>query len=198
MSKTPRLKTIIASYGQTMAYNSFMKYQWMVATNIYLKKHLGIAIPMALILLWLTRLFYVSFALQIIILLWFKPWHAVVLTILSALGFLLLTIIRDRINAPRPYELLKITPVMPKDTNGHSFPSRHTFSAVLILGNWILIHGLTTSSWMVPVIGLHVVLTLYIMISRVLLTLHFPKDILAGLLSGIFWVMVETQILSWF
>ena len=44
-----------------------MKYQWMVATNIYLKKHLGIAIPMALILLWLTRLFYVSFALQIII-----------------------------------------------------------------------------------------------------------------------------------
>ena len=175
-----------------------MKYQWMVSTNIYLKKHPRIAIPMAVILLWLTRVFYVSFAVQIIILLWFKPWHALILTIASALGFALLTLIRDKINAPRPYEVLRIPPVMPKDTKGHSFPSRHTFSAVLILGNWILIHGLTNCPWMVPVIGFHGVLTIYIMVARVLLTLHFPKDILAGLFSGIIWIMIEALVLSWF
>ena len=172
-----------------------MNYQWMITVNQYLKKHTKISIPMAVVLLWITKLFYISFGLQIIWMTMVQPLKGMLLAILSAIGFVLLTIIRDKINAPRPYEVFNIQPVMPKDTKGHSFPSRHTFSAVLISGNWWILYMLQPSKLGMIILILHGLTTVYIMISRVLLTLHFPKDILAGLFSGLLWVILEYTIL---
>lgn len=172
-----------------------MKYQWMVNVNYYLKKHLKIAIPMAVILLWISRLFYISFGIEIILAFVVQPLFGLLMLLLSAIGFILLTIIRDKINAPRPYELFKIDPVIPKDTKGHSFPSRHTFSAVLIAGNWAILYMVQPSLMLMIILIIHGLATLYIMVSRVLLTLHFPKDVIAGLVSGIIWIILEYTLL---
>ena len=175
-----------------------MKYQWMISINHYLKQNIHLSIPLALILVGLTKVFYLSFAFQIITMVIMDWTKGILLALLSAIGFTLLTIIRDQINAPRPYEVLHISPVMPKDTKGHSFPSRHTFSSVLISGNWIIIYMVQPSLWIMVMIIIHLVMTIYIMISRVVLTLHFPKDIVAGLVSGILWVILEVVLFAWF
>ena len=45
--------------------------------------------------------------------------------LVPAAGFLLVTVLRACINAPRPYEAMDIPAITPKDTRGKSFPSRH-------------------------------------------------------------------------
>ena len=52
--------------------------------------------------------------------------------LIPATGFILETVIRDRLNFPRPYEKTGIPPIIPKKTKGHSFPSRHAFSVTMI------------------------------------------------------------------
>ena len=44
--------------------------------------------------------------------------------LVPAIGFLLATVLRAWINAPRPYEAMGIPTITPKDTKGKSFPSR--------------------------------------------------------------------------
>ena len=52
--------------------------------------------------------------------------------IVPAATFGLVTYLRDRFDAPRPYELYPIDPIIAKDTHGKSMPSRHVASAVII------------------------------------------------------------------
>ena len=42
------------------------------------------------------------------------------------------TILRDRLNLPRPYEQPGFEPLRHKETRGHSFPSRHALSASVL------------------------------------------------------------------
>ena len=42
------------------------------------------------------------------------------------------TLLRARLNFPRPYEQPGFTPLVPKETHGQSFPSRHALSAAVL------------------------------------------------------------------
>ena len=46
--------------------------------------------------------------------------------------FIIVTAFRYMIGRKRPYEKFDVPPVIPKDTKGKSFPSRHVFSAFMI------------------------------------------------------------------
>ena len=99
------------------------------------------------------------------------------LIIISAVPFILLTLSRRVINAPRPYEVYNIFESMPKDKKGHSFPSRHVFSAFLIA---------TLALWAYPVLGcVLMALALLLSVVRVMLGIHFPRDCIAGGIIGI-------------
>jgi membrane-associated phospholipid phosphatase len=52
--------------------------------------------------------------------------------LVPAVGFAGVSIFRRIYNASRPYEELDITPLIPKETKGRSFPSRHVFSIFII------------------------------------------------------------------
>ena len=52
--------------------------------------------------------------------------------LVPGISFVLVTVLRKVINAPRPYEVFDAAPVIPKDTRGNSFPSRHAFSIFVI------------------------------------------------------------------
>jgi len=43
------------------------------------------------------------------------------------------TLLRARLNFPRPYEQPGFTPLVPKETHGKSFPSRHALSVMISL-----------------------------------------------------------------
>ena len=104
------------------------------------------------------------------------PISAVRLILASGVPFILVSILRRIINAPRPYELYTFYTVRPKEKRGRSFPSRHVFSAFVIAG-----FAYTVSPWLS---GAFSVLGILLAISRVLLGIHFIRDVVAGALLG--------------
>ena len=98
------------------------------------------------------------------------------LIIVPALFFVLLSKLREKINAKRPYELYGFKPLIKKDTNGLSFPSRHVFSIFVIGGSiWVINKILGT---------IILIMGLFLAIIRVIMGVHFPKDVIAGAVIG--------------
>ena len=94
----------------------------------------------------------------------------------ALVGFVLVTLMRKAINAPRPYELYTFYEKKPKKKNGNSFPSRHAYSALVIATLFF------TESIAIAIILL--VFALGMCVSRVLLGIHFIKDVVAGAIIG--------------
>ena len=87
------------------------------------------------------------------------------------------TAFRDKVNAPRPYEVWEEPPLIEKDTKGHSFPSRHVFSSFLIAMAWLCIF---------PPIGMVLLVTaVFLAAVRVISGVHFLRDVIAGAGAGI-------------
>ncbi len=96
--------------------------------------------------------------------------------LVPAAGFLLVTVLRAWINAPRPYEAMDIPAITPKDTRGKSFPSRHAACGAVIA---------VTAIFTAPVLGwILFAVSLLIAVSRVLAGVHYIKDVLVGWLLG--------------
>lgn len=95
----------------------------------------------------------------------------------AGVPFVLVSILRRIIDAPRPYELYDFYEKKPKDKKGRSFPSRHVFSAFVIA---------MLSFPSSPALGAALcVLGIALAVSRVLLGIHFIRDVAAGALIGI-------------
>ena len=99
--------------------------------------------------------------------------------LVPALGFVLLTLVRKRINQPRPYETWEIVPLLDKDSSGNSMPSRHVFSATII--SMACLHA------NLPVSLILLVLSAFLGLVRVLGGVHYPKDVLVGYACGLIW-----------
>ena len=102
---------------------------------------------------------------------------AVTSVIDCGLGFIAVSAVRFFINAKRPYEVYGIPPIVKKDTEGRSMPSRHAFSAAVIAVNILAVClplGIAVSLLAVIICAL-----------RILLGLHFIKDVAVGVLSGL-------------
>ena len=92
---------------------------------------------------------------------------------------MLLSVFRSAVNRPRPYEAFELPPVIKKDTKGHSFPSRHVFSATIIAMTFIL-HS--PWSWL-GIIFLAVSLLLAVV--RVVSGVHYISDVVAGIVVAV-------------
>lgn len=98
---------------------------------------------------------------------------------IPASGFVILSLLRKKINAPRPYEEWTVKPLLDRDSPGQSMPSRHVFSATII--SMACLHA----SLSVGVISL--VLSALLGLVRVLGGVHFPKDVVVGYICGLAW-----------
>ena len=104
-------------------------------------------------------------------------WDAAIAAASAALGYLAVTVARKLFNYPRPYEVYDFYTVKPREKRGESFPSRHCYSAFVI----------TTLAWLVsPLVSLGLlVLAALIAVTRVLLGIHFVRDVLCGAAVGL-------------
>ena len=98
---------------------------------------------------------------------------------IPASGFVILSFLRKKINAPRPYEVWEIVPLLDRDSPGQSMPSRHVFSATII--SMACLHA----SLSVGVILL--VLSALLGLVRVSGGVHYLKDVVVGYICGLAW-----------
>ena len=97
--------------------------------------------------------------------------------LVPGLSFVLLTLVRARIDRPRPYETWPIRPLIHKDTRGKSMPSRHVFSSAVIAMAWFLVSA--------PAGAALLAVTVAAAWIRVAGGVHYPSDVAAGYLAGV-------------
>lgn len=98
---------------------------------------------------------------------------------IPASGFVILSLLRKKINAPRPYEVWEIVPLLDRDSPGQSMPSRHVFSATII--SMACLHTSLTMGMIC------LILSAFLGLVRVLGGVHFPKDVVVGYICGLVW-----------
>lgn len=84
--------------------------------------------------------------------------------------------LRAVLDRPRPYQQPGFVPLLPKQTLGRSFPSRHALSAAVIAAAWLPVCPAASAALAVLALALCAV--------RVLAGVHTPADVLAGAALG--------------
>jgi membrane-associated phospholipid phosphatase len=131
----------------------------------------------------LTIVGYIAYPLLLILVAFESAWaYLAKFIVVPGVGFVVLSVFRAFYNAPRPYEVLAINPLIRKNTAGKSFPSRHTFSMMMIACSWLV--------WNIPV-GVVLVCCACIMAGiRVIGGVHFPRDVIVGALFALLCALV--------
>ena len=101
---------------------------------------------------------------------------------IPASGFVILSFLRKKINAPRPYEEWDIKPLLDRDSPGQSMPSRHVFSATII--SMACLHASLTMGMIC------LTLSAFLGLVRVSGGVHYPKDVVVGYICGLVWGVI--------
>ena len=114
---------------------------------------------------------------------------ALKLLIFSGVPFSAVSLLRKHVDLGRPYEVFDIPEfdeMKQKRKMGESFPSRHVFSAFLLGTLWCIYN--------VPLGIAVMIFGTFIAVERVLLGIHFVRDVIAGgaigVLSGLIGVWI--------
>lgn len=99
------------------------------------------------------------------------------LILTCGIPFVLMSAVRRLIDRPRPFEVYDLEPLLPRESRGKGFPSRHVFSICVIGASFLYLEpwiGVTLLVLAVPLAAL-----------RVLAAVHFPRDVLFGAAIGV-------------
>ena len=124
----------------------------------------------------LVACFAMAFLAAAAVLVFLGDGHAARFAIVPAATFILVTIARNIIDAPRPYELFNIDPIIAKNTRGKSMPSRHVASAVIIAFALCWLSGFNA---LVVIVCALACTTLAA--CRIIGGVHFPRDVVASI-----------------
>ena len=125
----------------------------------------------------ITVLVYCTYPLVLALLIFTHDVRFWRVLLTPAISFVLVSLVRQYIDAPRPYEVSDFVPIINKKTKGKSFPSRHVFSVFVIA---------TTLYYIFKPLGIILMLAgVLLAILRVIGGVHFPKDVVVGAIIGI-------------
>ncbi len=109
--------------------------------------------------------------------------------IIPLIVFVVVTIIRKKLNRKRPFELYDIPRLLPHD-NGEGFPSRHSACCVTIS------FAILTIDFKMAMVAFAV--SAVICITRVLCAVHFVRDVAVGVFAGsvlwIIWFIIQAAL----
>ena len=126
---------------------------------------------------WITYVFYMLYPLALLYLFLNRKELLVRSILVPGCSFILLSFIRKKIARKRPYEVYDFKPLIEKETQANSMPSRHVFSACLIAMVCLEIN--TTFGWVL------LILALIRAVLRVNGGVHFVSDVVVGYITGI-------------
>lgn len=119
---------------------------------------------------------YLVYPLMLIYLFCKQPNRLIAFILIPAISFVLVSVVRKLLNAPRPYETWNITPLILK------IPRDNLCQVVMSFGNHYQ-HGYFRLNLILGIFFL--ILSLVIALCRVLGGVHYPRDVMAGFLVGI-------------
>lgn len=134
-------------------------------------RFMTVVMPIVYLTLLATTYFQEGFGKQILI-----------YVFIPATGFVILSFLRKKINAPRPYEEWDIKPLLDRDSPGQSMPSRHVFSATII--SMACLHASLTMGMIC------LTLSAFLGLVRVLGGVHYPKDVVVGYICALVWGVI--------
>lgn len=144
-----------------------------LSLNHYLNSHSTYRQLIAFITRYMTYPYYALYPLMLVYLFFTHSDLLLVMILKPAFVFVFITLFRKLIDRPRPYDQLDITPVEPHK-KGHSFPSRHTGSALIIALMALEVN---------QVLGIiMIIIACIIAITRVLGGLHYLSDVITAAL----------------
>ncbi len=119
--------------------------------------------------------------------------RAEVLLLLVGFGgaTLLVHLAKAVLNRPRP-NLMEPLVVLPTDS---SFPSAHTTHIVAFALCMVLMTRRLWPEWQATAMAVALILAVAVAASRIYLQVHFPSDVLAGIILGIGWVALAQKFL---
>jgi membrane-associated phospholipid phosphatase len=132
----------------------------------------------------LTAVIFAGYPLLLLWLLWNRNDGLLRTVVIPLDGFIAVSVLRRLIDRPRPYEKFGMAPVIPKDTKGRSFPSRHVFSAAVIAMTVMTVPQV----WGIGVLFLVVAAVMAVI--RVVSGVHYISDVIAGFLCAALCVAV--------
>ena len=97
--------------------------------------------------------------------------------LIPGVSFIIVSIYRYMVFAPRPYEVYDFTPVLTKDTAGKSFPSRHVFSIFIVAATYAQVN--------IPAALIICLMGIVLAILRVAGGVHFVRDVIWGMAIGV-------------
>ncbi len=151
-----------------MTPTSNTRYSNMAA---WFRKHPTMLNILKLSYIWLPRLVEAGY-LILLLLAWQTGWRTLVRYVLiPAVVFGLVSMMRHIWDFSRPYEQGR-NALIQKDKHGHSFPSRHVASAVVIAWVWL--------DYNIAMGCVFCIVALLIAITRVLAGVHYVRDVVAG------------------
>ena len=149
------------------------RYEKLVAP---LRRHPRAVAALAGVTQALTALCYTVYPLLLLFLLGERDARFWRCLLVPAVSFAAVTLFRSACNAPRPYEQ-GIDALLKKKRTGHSFPSRHVFSAVMIA---------VTAAYLLPALSVPLfVAAALLALIRVLGGIHYPRDVFCGALFAL-------------
>lgn len=114
-----------------------------------------------------------------IILTFWRGWMpALGFMVVTGVGWLLIAVIKEIVREDRPTPFSSAI-----ETNSPSFPSGHVvFAVTLTVALWAVLKG---SKWRAPLVIIGAVLILTTAWSRLYLGVHYPIDVIGGIIGGI-------------
>ena len=126
----------------------------------------------------LTGLVYICFLVLLIALAYNKRYSDLIrIVLVCGISFVLVSVFRYFFNAKGPYAMYDYEPIVAKEKEGQSMPSRHVFSAFVIAMAFAYIN------WKFSI--LFFIVAILIAVHRVIVGVHFIKDVLVGAIIGI-------------
>ena len=126
----------------------------------------------------LTGVVYLAFPVLLIALGYNRDFKKLLrIVLVCGISFVLVSVFRYFYNAKRPYALYEYEPIVAKEKEGQSMPSRHVFSAFVIACAFAYINPWFSIMFFV--------IAILIAIHRVIVGVHFIKDVLVGAIIGI-------------